>query len=39
MKNEEIRKLLKEYKVFQYELAEMLGVSTSTVSKYLREME
>lgn len=36
-KNVSVRTALKKYGIFQYELAEMLGVSESTLVKKLRK--
>lgn len=37
MKNMEIREALKDYRVYQYELADALGITEFTLSRKLRK--
>ena len=37
MKGEELKALLKKYRIKQYEAAEQFGVTTNTVSRWCRE--
>ncbi len=37
MKNYEIRRLIKKYRLFHYEVAQKIGISEATFCRWLRE--